>query len=69
MDKVKSALKEGHIPIIVCTRKKKAHLELDLVRAPQGLVKLHYIALSHVWADCLGRSSIDDLSLLRPDDQ
>ena len=51
MEKVKSVLNEGGIPIITCSRVSPDRLALDVIRATQAV---KYTAISHVWADGLG---------------
>ena len=51
MDKVKSILHEGGIPLITCSRVSLERLALDVVKATQGV---KHTAISHVWADGLG---------------
>ena len=51
MEKVKSFLNEGGIPLITCSRVSSDILALDVVKATKGV---KYTAISHVWADGLG---------------
>ena len=51
MEKVKSFLNEGGIPLITCSRVSSDRLALDVVKATKGVT---YTAISHVWADGLG---------------
>ena len=51
MEKVKSILDEGGIPLIECSPMGADRLELDVVKATKGVT---YTATSHVWADGLG---------------
>lgn len=51
MEKVKSALSEGGIPLITCSHVSPNRLALDVVKATKGV---KYTAISHVWADGLG---------------
>ena len=51
MEKVKSFLNEGGIPLITCSRVSPDRLALDVVKATNGV---KYTAISHVWADGLG---------------
>ncbi|KAK0511608.1 hypothetical protein JMJ35_006181 [Cladonia borealis] len=65
MEKVKSFLNEGGIPLITCSRVSPGNLALDVVKATQGV---KYTAISHVWADGLGNTldnSIPDCQLRR----
>ena len=56
MHKVKAALTKGHIPIIICTRRVDGSLVLDVVHAQRAM---KYTAVTHVWADGLGKCAID----------
>ena len=51
IEKVKSCLIEGGIPLITCSLVSPNRLALDVVKATEGL---KYTAISHVWADGLG---------------
>ena len=54
MEKVKSIIKEGEIPLITCSLTNLDELQLDVIKAAQST---DYTAINHVWADGLGMNS------------
>lgn len=53
MNKVKSILDNGGIPLVTCVRDAHGNPHLDVIPAKRGV---QYVAFSHVWADGLGMS-------------
>ena len=54
MEKVKSIIKEGEIPLITCSLTNLDELQLEVIKAAQAT---DYTAITHVWADGLGMNS------------